>query len=333
MSDMRKTIKTIITIFLILVILFVVAFLFYLNWMVNASVGGSDKSKLFEVKQGESTFQIAQKLKDYNLVKSDWVFVLDVKIKSKALQSGYYNLSPNMTMSDIFKRISSGETNVTKVTIPEGYRTEQIAQVLAEKGAVHYDSFVQKAKKYEGKLFPDTYFLPDQISEDDIIKMMLDDFNQRTAGLNYTDEDLIIASIVEREAIKDEERPIIAGVYKNRMAISMKLEADPTVQYGKDDLELKDLSSEEKKDFHFWKPITKTDYQTIDSPFNTYIISGLPPAPICNPGIKSLEATINYTRHKYLYFLQNGGKIYPAETLEQHNKNRQNVLGVKTKNL
>lgn len=330
---MRKTIKTIITIFLIFIILFVAGFLFYLNWMVNSSVSNDSKNKLFEVKKGDSTFQIAQKLKDYNLIKSDWVFVLDARIKSKTLQSGYYNLSPSMTLSDIFNRISSGDTNITKITIPEGFRVEQIAQALAEKKAADYDSFVLKAKKYEGKLFPDTYFLPDGISEDDIIQMMLDDFNQRTADLSLTDQDLAIASIVEREAIKDEERPLIAGIYKNRVAKGMKWEADPTVQYGRDDIALLRLAADGRKDFHFWKPITLADYQTIDSPYNTYIISGYPPGPICNPGIKSIEATINYTHSNYLYFLQRDGQIYPAATLQEHDKNRQNVLGVKTKNL
>jgi UPF0755 protein len=140
---------------------------------------------------------------------------------------------------------------------------------------------------------------------------------------------LIIASIVEREAIKDEERPLIAGIYKNRIARGMKLEADPTVQYGKDNIELINLTSEEKLEYKFWKPITLAEYQSVDSPYNTYLIPSLPPAPICNPGLKSIEGTINYQKHNYVYFLQHDGQIYPSETLKQHNQYRKDILGAK----
>jgi len=326
---MKKTIKTIITLFLILLILGIAGFLFYLNWIIHAPASSSNQYQIFEVKKGESTFLISQRLKNKNLIASDWVFFLNAKFKSKPLATGYYNLSPNMTMLDIFNRISSGDTNIVKVTIPEGYRAEQIAEVLDEKGVVSYESFLAAAKQYEGKLFPDTYFFPTGLSINDVVKTMTDDFAERIKALNVSDEDLIIASIVEREAVKDEERPLIAGIYKNRMAINMKLEADPTVQYGKDNLSIKSLSGDDLLNFKFWKSITSADYQAVDSSYNTYLISGLPPAPICNPGIKSIEGTINYSKHKYLYFLQNDGNIYPSETLEGHNKNRRDVLGVK----
>ncbi|MCL5410403.1 MAG: endolytic transglycosylase MltG [Patescibacteria group bacterium] len=327
---MRRTIKTIITLFLVLLIFSIAGFLFYLRWIIyTPAVKGSDQYQIFEVKKGESTFLIAQRLKSKNLIASDWVFFLNAKFKSKPLVTGYYNLSPNMTMLDIFNKVSSGDTNIVKITIPEGYRAEQIAQVFDDKKITNYSSFVEAAKKHEGKLFPDTYFFPTGMSDIDIIKAMTANYEERTKDLQISDEDLIVASIVEREASKDEERPLIAGIYKNRIAIKMKLEADPTVQYGRDNLEIKNLDSEGKKQFKFWKPITSADYQTVDSPYNTYLISGLPPSPICNPGIKSIEGAINYSKHKYLYFLQNGGKIYPSETLEGHNKNRRDILGVK----
>lgn len=330
---MKKMIKTIITLFLICVILGVAGFLIYLNWMVNSRAGTDSAYKIFEVQNGEGAFQIAEHLKEKGLIKSDWVFALDAKIKSKPLKTGYYNLSSNMSMTEIFDKISSGDTSIVKITIPEGYRTEQIAQILNDKGIADYGEFVAGAKQYEGKLFPDTYFLPQKLPVADIIKMMTDDYDQRIKDLNVSIEDLIIASIVEREAVKDEERPLIAGIYKNRVAEGMKWEADPTVQYGKDDLELAKLTDKEKTDYHFWKPITLADYKTINSTYNTYLISGYPPGPICNPGIKSIEATLDYTHSNYLYFLQRDGKIYPAKTLEEHNRNRQTVLGVSTKNL
>lgn len=327
---MRKAIKTTITLFLILLILGAAGFLFYLNWIIHLPVAkGSDEYKIFEVKKGESVLQISERLKSRDLIASDWVFLINSKIKAKPLVTGYYNLSPSMTMLDIFNKISSGDTNIVKVTIPEGYRTEQIAQVFGDKKITNYSSFVEAAKKHEGKLFPDTYFFPTGMSDIDIIKAMTDNYDERTKDLQISDEDLIVASIVEREASKDEERPLIAGIYKNRIAIKMKLEADPTVQYGKDNLEIKNLESEGRKQYKFWQPITSVDYKTVDSSYNTYLISGLPPTPICNPGIKSIEATINYGKHKYLYFLQHDGNIYPSETLTQHDKYRREVLGAK----
>lgn len=327
---MKRTIKTIITLFLILLIILVAGFLFYFKQIINSPVvKGSDQFKIFEVKKGEGSFSIAERLKDKNLISSDWIFYIDARIKAKPLIAGYYNISPSMTLTDIYNKISSGDTNIVKVTIPEGYRAEQIAQTFDDKKIVSYDEFLQIAKKYEGKLFPDTYYFPTGGASADIVKAMTDDYTERTKDLKVTDRDLILASIVEREAVKDEERPIIAGVYKNREAIGMKFEADPTVQYGKDNLLIMNLSAEEKINFKFWKPITLADYTSVDSPYNTYSISGYPPSPICNPGIKSIEAALNYAKHKYIYFLQNGGKIYPSETLKQHNQYRKDVLGAK----
>lgn len=326
---MRKSIKAICTIIFVLFVLGVATFLLYFKWALDVPASSDTKQSLFEVKSGEGTFDIASRLKIRGFVHSDWIFFLDAKMKAKPLMAGIYNLSPNMTMTQIYDAISNGETDVIKITIPEGYRTEQIAQVLDANNLVKYDDFVAKAKPYEGKLFPDTYYFTPDNTQDEIIETMRDDFAQRSKDIKYTEEDLIIASIVEREAVKDEERPLIAGIYKNRIAKSMKLQADPTVQYGKDDQKILSLSGAEKAAFKFWSPITAADYQTINSPYNTYLIPELPPAPICNPGIKSLKATIDYQKSDYLFFLQDNGQIYPSATSAEHDKNRAKVLGVK----
>lgn len=329
-KGLRRGIKICLTLFLIAFILAVVGFLLYLDWMLKTPIGGSTK-KYFEVKKGESSFIIASNLKNKGLIRSDWIFFINNKIKGGDLLTGVYEISPGMSIKEIFAILTSGQTKIVRVTIPEGYRTEQIGQLLEEKKLGSYEEFVTKAKQYEGELFPDTYYFSPENGVDLIIEAMKENFAERTQDLKVSKEDLIIASIVEREAIKDEERPLIAGIYKNRIQKGMKLEADPTVQYGKDNEKIESLSLSEKINYHFWQKITLKEYKTVDSPYNTYLISSLPPGPICNPGIKSIRATINFDKHNYIYFLQNDGKIYPSETEAEHNQNRVNVLGVKLK--
>ena len=140
---------------------------------------------------------------------------------------------------------------------------------------------------------------------------MKDNFKRRTAGLAITSKTVIIASIVEREAKKDADRPIIAGVYLNRLNSNIKLDADPTIQYAKGS----------------WAAISVSDYQNVNSPYNTYLHAGLPPGPICNPGLKSIEATLSPTDTTYFYFLTtpDGQAIY-SSTLAEQNANIKKYL-------
>lgn len=326
---MKQKIQKVIIIFLILFIATVVGSLFYFRWAISSSASNSDSRKIFEISQGDGKLVIAKNLSDKGIIQSEYIFLIASKIKEKSLLPGIYELSPKMSVIEILDAISSGKTKVTKITIPEGYRVEQIGQVLENKEVAKSDQFVEKASQYEGTLFPDTYYFTKETTVDNIINSMRSDFQERTKYLQVSKENLIIASIVEREAIKDEERPLIAGVYKNRIKKNMKLEADPTVQYAKDNNDLKAKTSEEKKNYKFWQVITSKDYLTVQSEYNTYIIAGLPPTPICNPGLASIKATINYQNHDYLYFLQKDGNIYPAENAAGHEKNKANVLGVK----
>ena len=315
----KRSIRAVLALLLIFFITAVAAFLFYFDWTLKTPIQkGIAPKKLFEVKAGEGTFLVGNTLAERNLIKSDWAFYLDAKVKNKSLQPGVYELSADMSMLSIIDIISSGKTKIVKITIPEGYRAEQIGQVLANNNLASYAEFVEAGKPYEGKLFPDTYYFSPDYGVKKIIEKMLDDYNARRAGLDVLKENLIIASIVEREAINDTERPIIAGIYENRLKIGMKLEADPTVQYGRDNAEIALLTAAEKLTYKYWKPITAKDYHTIDSVYNAYEIAGLPAGPICNPGIASIAASINYQKNDYLYFLQSDGNIYPAKTLKEH---------------
>lgn len=206
------------------------------------------------------------------------------------------------------------------VTIVEGRRREEIAAQLDAAGVTSYANFMAASETVEGHLFPDTYRFFPNTPASDVVKALTNDYNSRTADLNPTAEQLVLASIVEREALTDTDRPIIAGVYQNRIDAGMTLGADPSVQYAKDTLDY--AAQNNPKDFDFWKEITQADYQGVISPFNTYLQTGLPPAPICNPGLKSIEAAIHPAQHDYLYFSYKDKKLLPTKTLAEHNANQ-----------
>ena len=325
---MKKSAKAIISILLGVFVLGTAAFLLTFKWELNTPLD-THKKTIFEVKTGERTFDVGSRLQNQCLIRSDWVFYLNAKIKGDPLLPGIYEISSDQTSVEIYRMIANGDTKIVKVTIPEGYRTEQIGKLLATKKIVDYNSFMAEAKQYDGKLFPDTYFLSPDNSVKEIVSMMTDNFKEKTNELNLSQEDLIVASIVEREATDDADRALIAGIYKNRIKKGMKLESDPTVRYALDDELLKTMTADEVVTFDFWKQkVILSQVRSFKSPYNTYYVTGVPAGPICNPGLKSIEDTINSQDSNYLYFLSDSsGKIYPSETLEQHNLRVKEILG------
>ena len=218
-----------------------------------------------------------------------------------------YYLRKNMSLDEIISPLAKNEIEEYKITIPEGWSVTQIADYLAEREIINRDDFIAAAKDYEGYLFPDTYRIPVNITAKELVNKMLDNFNERTKDYKPTKDDVILASIVEREAKRDEDRAKIAGVYVNRINNDMYLGADPTIQYAKGN----------------WNPITLTDLK-IDSPYNTYINKGLPPTPICNPGLKSIKAAVNPEKNNYLYFfnITDGSAIFSTSDAE-HESNKE----------
>jgi UPF0755 protein len=214
-------------------------------------------------------------------------------------------------------------TNLKKqditVTVIEGKRWEETAAQLAKAGVVNYQDFVtimRSHPEYEGTLFPDTYrFFPNTPAVEVIAKLRAD-YTSRMALLQPTTDELTLASIVERESINDTDRPIIAGVYTNRIRVGMTMGADPTVEYSKDTIAYKAAGYSET--YTFWTAITQADYHNIISPFNTYLQTGLPPYPICNPGIKSIEAAQNPLSNPYYFFGYKDGKLLLSKTLAEH---------------
>ena len=288
------------------VFLFVFILLFFLLWANFFKKTGYDVN--FEVKQGESTRTVAKNLHEKKLIYSPLVFSLYVYSRHTLLQPGQHELTSSMNMIKIINTLRS-ESSSQSVTFPEGYRLTQIDELLAEKKIIQSGELIKISSADEGYLFPDTYSFQKNVTVAEIRQVMLDNFNKKIKDLSggkVTQNILIIASIVEREAKFDEDRARIAGVYWSRLDIGMKLEADPTIQYGKGS----------------WDPITVADYRNFQSPYNTYLHVGLPPTPICNPGLKSIEAALLPVKDGSLFFFtQSDGRAVYSKTFEEHRAN------------
>ena len=294
------------------------------------------------ITRGESAAAIAQDLQRQGLVPNSTVFLGYVKLKGGGndFQPGVHQIASGASMDQIMRDLEKPvPPNQFKVTFPEGLRSEEDAATAAAAGigtakqfqqlvshpdpSWNYSFLADKPKNasLEGYLFPDTYDLPAKSpTSGELVKRMLDDFNQRVtpalrqkiaANGHSLFDTLIIASIVEREAKVPSERPLIAGVYWNRLKLHQGLFADPTVQYAVG------------KPGHWWPQLSTQDLK-VTSPYNTYLHVGLPPGPICNPGLASITAAAN-PKGNYLYFVaknDGSGEHAFARTLAQHNANR-----------
>lgn len=274
--------------------------------------------KYFEIQSGRSSAWVADELKKEGLIRSRFAFIFLSKVEGNSIEAGYYKLSPSMGLDEVIDKLERGEVDAFSVTIPEGYRVLQTAKTLSERGEVDSGKFIEAAVGTEGTLFPDTYVFPKNSEPAKIVRTMKENYEKKTANVVISSDQLILASIVEREAKNDDERSKIAAVYDNRAKNNMLLQADPTIRYALDtQTYLKDHSA----NFDFWKGITKSDYQSLNSPFNTYKQKGYPPAPICNPGMKSIEAALNPAKDfgDYLYFFHDkDGTIHFSKTYEEH---------------
>jgi UPF0755 protein len=256
---------------------------------------------------------LATKLASKHLVKSKLIFTY-LWGKKSLPQKGYYSLGG--TNAKVLVDVLGRGPNIAKVTIPEGFSVAQIAQRLSE-AALPGDAFYGEAKTLEGKLFPDTYFIRQEATASSIIAQFTENYDGRIKGLNVDENTLILASIVEREAKKDEERPKIAALFKNRLNANMKLEADPTVQYARD---LALMGKSNLGDIKLWQPLGSGVVHSIVSPYNTYNVFGLPPKPICNPGLASIKAALNpEANFTALYFFHDkNGTIHFSNSFDDH---------------
>lgn len=271
--------------------------------------------KIVRVPQGMAANQIVTLLHDEGIIENPTLFRIVVKLEraEKSLQAGSYLLGPQMKPLEIIEQLRSGRVQTERVVIPEGFDIKQIAQVLADRGLADRDRFIELASdasliygetipvdsplaSLEGYLYPDTYYFNEGQSEEDLIGQMVDRFIAvAQAEIVPLLEDsefslhevVTLASIVEKEIMVDHERPVVASVYLNRLAIDMPLQADPTVRY---------VTPEERPQ------VLYRDLE-IDSPYNTYRYRGLPPGPIASPGLASMLAVLNPANTDYFFFV------------------------------
>jgi UPF0755 protein len=264
------------------------------------------------VAKGDGVREIAKNLKDAGLVRNQVAFFLLERffVKEKP-QAGSFKLSPALSANEIAQKLTVG-TEDTWVTIPEGWRSEEILEYLAKVlPGFSQNVSVTDWRGSEGKLFPETYLVPKMVMPGAMKQIFLETFD-RKIDFPVSKEQLILASIVEREARTETDRPKVASVLLNRLQIGMKLDVDATVQYA---------IGYTAKDGWWRKELTIDDLK-FQSPYNTYENAGLPPGPICNPGLSSIRAAISPAATKYLYYLTDkNGVTHFATTLEEHNAN------------
>lgn len=293
-------------------------------WWKNGTlpVNSKDNSqKIFVVRKGQGVREISSNLKQQGLIKDPIVFfIINKKMGyDKKIEAGDFKLSPSMNTWDIANSLTHGTLDIW-VTIPEGKRTEEVAEILKENVPTFEESWIQSLATNEGYLFPDTYLIPKDATIDLISTMMKDNFQQKfdsvknTKTTNLTDrETIIMASLVEREAKADIDRPMVASVIYNRISIDMKLDIDATLQYALG------YQTDEKR---WWKKGLTAEDKTINSPYNTYTNPGLPPGPISNPGLASIKASLNPAKTDYLFYISDAnGTNHYAKTMEEHNAN------------
>ena len=299
----------------------------------------SDKEKIeITVDEGESFYSLLDKLSSIGVLKNKEVIKLNLKLDKKNninLVPGEYEVNTNVTLKELIKILETEDfsKNRISVTIPEGYDIEEIANLFEENGLFSKDEFLNAVKNHElpnyvkrddkkkynleGYLFPNTYFLDKEISADEVISLMISEFEktlenvEKETGVTIKEEEIekimTIASLVEEEAELDEERDLVSSVIYNRLEKGMKLEFCSTINYAWGE--------------HLPQVLNK--HLEIDSPYNTYKNEGLPVGPITNPGEKSIIAAVKPAQTDYLYFMllyNQGGKHHFSNNGAEHEK-------------
>jgi UPF0755 protein len=308
----------------LLSIFVVMGFGFYL--MNPAGRGGVHR--IIAIREGTTLREVAGILEEKGIIKSPTLFVLWGRWMGygREIKAGEYLLSPSMSPARIFSILIKGVVITYPITIPEGFNRRQIAELLSEKRITDAEAFLHfsgdpgLARRYgiseqdlEGYLYPDTYRFRHHMDARKVIDVMVRRFREMIAPYGADleknplslEQVVILASIVEKETGKQAERPKIARVFLNRLRKKMRLESDPTVIYG--------LPS-------FSGNLTKKDLEH-PTRYNTYVIKGLPPGPIANPGIEAIKAVLFPSSGNYLYFVsKNDGTHHFSTTLEEHNR-------------
>jgi UPF0755 protein len=267
----------------------------------------------YQVRKGVSMRDVARDLRAQGLLRHRWSFLIWPKILREAIRPGVYEISPRETGLAIYRQFVQGPPKV-RVTFPEGWTSRQMASQLEARGicpAVEFLAVVNKQKR-EGYLFPDTYFFEEGTPAEALVARLVEgfrvkvpkDFKEQAKGLKLSYGQLVtLASIVEREARAASERPLIAGVFYNRLRKHWHLESCATVEYA----------------LGAWKPHLSYKDLAVESPYNTYRHAGLPPGPICNPGAAALEAASHPAKTDMMFFVADSSGTHKfSKDYEEH---------------
>ena len=302
----------------------------------------TDREITIEVGSGDSTLEVAGLLNDEKAVNSEFLFILYAFLNRKDtnIQAGTYTIKAGTSLVELVAQLGHG-TNDLKFTFVEGWRVEEFARFASARlQKINYGEFVELARKDEGYLFPDTYFINKDAQEVEVIDLLRNTFDQKTkeiltsenlvkAGLTK-DQAVIFASMVEREVFDSEDRKKVAGILLKRWRNGMKLDVDATTQYAVSYNLLCPVTVETAcaptmdsiMEFDWWPQSLSSEDLSFDSPYNTRVNVGLPPAPISSFSLSSLEAVLNPEVTPYYYYLTDSKSItHYSVTLDEHNQN------------
>lgn len=312
---------------ILLFLLIVASVSFYLFYMEGSLPVNKNSTifKMFVVKQGEPLDEIVNGLDNEGLIRNKIVFYLVVRklgIERK-IQAGEFRLSPNMNADEVANTLTHGTLDI-QITLIEGMRKEEMAQIISKALDIPEIEIIRSTK--EGYIFPDTYMFPKNATMDNVLSIIKN--NNKFVNVIKTiskkarlteKEVMILASLVEREARQPATREKIAGIILKRYLADWPLDLDATLQYA---LGYQPLEKT------WWKNSLTDEDKKIDSPYNTYKNKGLPPEPICNPSLSSIEAVLNANPNTpYWYYLTDkNGVMHYSITLEEHEANVQKYL-------
>jgi UPF0755 protein len=312
---------------LFIVVISAVLALTYIAFEMLVPAQNASKYTEIEIPKGATFRQAVDILLNQKLIRDGKIFLLFGRLTGadRKIRAGYYSIWANMSPLDIFRIILKGHIIEYQIKVLEGDSLIEIADAFAKAGIATRDQFEKlahdrdfldsyeiEAPSVEGYIFPDTYTIPKGVPLEEALGAMIDKMREKYSGklmeetesLGMTEAQVLtLASIIEKEAVKDEERPLISAVYHNRLKRHMPLQADPTSIYG--------IKSSKER-------ITGADLHRKTS-YNTYVIKGLPPGPIASPGLKSIEAALHPAKVPYLYFVSNNDGTHTfSVTLAEH---------------
>lgn len=318
------------------IIILILIFLFVVFYQLKTPLSKNVEEEIFVIEEGEGLEQVSNNFRKEGIISNKWVFFYYVWFKGKAgsLQAGKYSLSPSMTILEIAEKIIRGEViqDWIKITVPEGWTNKQVEGRFLELGIINpegYNFYRISTESYpfladrpvgvslQGYLFPDTYYFYKDSTTEDVVKKMLDNFREKLTDDLIGDiekqkksifEILTMASILEKEVRSDEDRAIVSGIFWRRIEDNYPLESCATIAY---------ILGVDKWRYSY-------EDTRVESPYNTYINTGLPPTPINNPGLSAIKAAIYPTETDYYFFLtdpETGDTIF-SKTFEEHNTNK-----------